>query len=249
MSDVQNEHCFFITPLGADGSDVRIRADEIQSLIVNVLRDRGLVLLRADQLGEPGQITEQIVRAIMQSVMVFADLTGANANVYYELGVAHSLGRPVISLIDKVRDLAFDAAHDRAVIIGDDGRLSLAQGRATEERLAHFVETVMSGSFRPHNVVSEAASLAAVRDLAGEDPVSSLVSQTHAEIEDIRRLLDERLGFPDRIDSSDGSLMRALIERLVNEYPVDAGTIRNSLLDGRTTAAHDDWVEALLARM
>lgn len=238
--------CFFVTPLGSDGSEVRGRADELQTLIEEVVASHNLRVVRADQIGEPGMITDQIVRAILRAEMIFADLTGANANVYYELGVAHSLNRPVVTIIDKAHELAFDTAHDRAIVVGDDGRLSFAQSRALREQLGSFVAAVVSGRYRPRNVVAEAASIATVGDLAGDDPVMAMLTQTHDDIAGLRRLLEEPRHGVAVADSSDVSLMRSLLERLVAETKsMTPGRFRNALMDGRTSSTHDEWVESL----
>src|SRR6266568_1911294 len=241
--------CFFITPLGADGSETRIRADELQSIISEVLGEHGLTVTRADKIGEPGMITQQVVRAILQSQMVFADLTGANANVYYELGVAHSLSRPLVTLIDKARNLTFDTAHDRAIIIGDEGTITLAQARHVKIQLQHFVTSVLTGGYRVRNVVTEAGSLVAVDNLSVDDPVLSMVSQTHDDIAQIRSLLDGIDRNSAESGASDTRLMRNLIERLLDEMPQPVGRIRNALLDGQTSADHDEWLERLVARL
>jgi hypothetical protein len=241
--------CFFITPLGADGSETRNRADELQSIISEVLGEHSLTVTRADKIGEPGMITQQVVRAILQSQMVFADLTGANANVYYELGVAHSLSRPLVTLIDKARDLTFDTAHDRAIIIGDEGTITLAQARRVKVELQHFVTSVLTGGYRVRNVVTEAGSLVAVDSLSVDDPVLSMVSQTHDDIVQIRSLLEGMDRNTAESKASDIQLMHNLIERLLDESPQPVGRLRNALLDGRTSAAHDEWLEGLVARL
>lgn len=243
--DPAEPFCFFLTPLGSDDSAVRARAAELQSLVEDVVAAHELRVVRADQIGEPGMITDQIVRAIMGARMIFADLTGANANVYYELGVAHSLNRPVVTMIDKARELAFDTAHDRAIVIGDDGRLSFAQARRLREQLSGFVAAVLSGRHRPKNVVAEAGSIASVDELAGDDPVLAMLSQTHEDIAELRRALEEaRYGQP-IAQTSDVALLRGLVARLVDDSNMAAGGIRNALMDGRTSADHDEWVERL----
>jgi hypothetical protein len=241
--------CFFITPLGAEGSEVRNRSDELQSIISEVLAEHDLTIVRADNIDEPGMITQQIVRAILRSQMVFADLTGANANVYYELGVAHSLSRPLVTLIDKARNLTFDTAHDRAIVIGDEGTITLAQARQVKVALQQFVTSVLSGGYRARNVVTEAGSLVAVDNLSVDDPVLSMLSQTHDDIAKIRERLEELDHSAAAADSSDVQLMRNLIERLITQHPEPVGRIRNALLDGRTSAEHDQWLEQLVARL
>lgn len=44
----------------------------------------------------PGDIMNQVWRDIRRSEVVVADLTGENPNVFYEMGLAHALGKPTI---------------------------------------------------------------------------------------------------------------------------------------------------------
>lgn len=241
--------CFFITPLGADSSDVRRRADELESIITEVLDEHALSVIRGDNIGEPGMITRQVVYAIMRSPMVFADLTGANANVYYELGVAHSLNRPLVTLIDKARNLTFDAAHDRAIVIGDEGTITLAQARQVKVQLEQFVNSVLQGRYKFRNVVVEAGITVALDRLSSDDPVLSIISQTHDDVLKIRSTLESMSRGQASSEVSDMKLMRNLIERLVSESPEQIGRLRSALLDGRTSAGHDEWLEQFVARI
>ncbi|MCB1029367.1 MAG: hypothetical protein KDB24_16570 [Microthrixaceae bacterium] len=240
--------CFFITPLGPDLGPVRSRSDDILELIISpVMSAFNLDVVRADQIGQPGRITAQVIGAIVSAEVVVADLTGANANVYYELGVAHSLGRPVISMVDKVRSLAFDIAHDRAIVLGDDGQVSLAQGKKAEGELRTFVEAVVEGRYQPRSVVTEGAAVASVDELAGSDPVLAGISQVQSELGELQRKLSELEPSGLSTDSGDLERFRDLIATLFLRGIVDEATLRNELVDGRTSQSHDEWLEGLLA--
>ncbi|MEW6241061.1 MAG: hypothetical protein AB1564_09675, partial [Chloroflexota bacterium] len=60
-------------------------------------------------------ILEDIIASINHSDLIVADLTGSNPNVYYELGIAHAFGRPVILLTQSVSDLPFDLRSYRVL--------------------------------------------------------------------------------------------------------------------------------------
>jgi hypothetical protein len=46
---------------------------------------------------------------------VICDLTGKNANVFYEAGIAHALGQDVILIAQHETDIPFDLRHIRYV--------------------------------------------------------------------------------------------------------------------------------------
>lgn len=52
---------------------------------------------RGDAESNPDSITNQIVKRIVESELIVADLTGHNPNVFYELAIAHGYQRPVIT--------------------------------------------------------------------------------------------------------------------------------------------------------
>jgi len=111
-----DEECFFITPIGEEGSDQRRRADGVLRAVVGpAAAEVGLTAVRADHIGEPGQITLQIIRHVLGAKAAVADLTGANPNVYYELAVRHTAKLPTVLIAEDGERLPFDIAAMRTI--------------------------------------------------------------------------------------------------------------------------------------
>jgi hypothetical protein len=68
----------------------------------------GVVAQRADYIQHNGDIIAEIQRSIREYDVVVGDTTGANANVCYEIGFAHALGRPTILICREGEVLPFD---------------------------------------------------------------------------------------------------------------------------------------------
>ena len=71
-------------------------------------RNEEWTCLRSDEIHVPGSITKEIVTSLHTADLVIADLTGHNPNVFYELGVVHSAGRPTIMITQQIQELPFD---------------------------------------------------------------------------------------------------------------------------------------------
>jgi hypothetical protein len=72
----------------------------------------GYQCLRADNL--TGHIViEDIWTKINQAAFIIADVTGRNPNVMYELGIAHTVGKPVILITQDMKTIPFDFSHLR----------------------------------------------------------------------------------------------------------------------------------------
>lgn len=71
-------------------------------------RALGLQYHRADDIWIHDHIMQDIVELIDRSKVVIADCTGRNANVFYEIGIAHTLGRNVILVTQDNADIPFD---------------------------------------------------------------------------------------------------------------------------------------------
>ena len=75
----------------------------------------GLRCRRADDIWENPAIIQDIVSLIDRSRVVICDCTDRNPNVFYEIGIAHTLGREVILITQIAADIPFDLRHLRFV--------------------------------------------------------------------------------------------------------------------------------------
>ena len=97
----------------------------------------GLRCRRADDIWENPMIIQDVVSLIDRSSIVICDCTGRNPNVFYEIGIAHALGREVILITQAEADIPFDLRHLRFVqyLNNSEGRNALStrlQSRLSE---------------------------------------------------------------------------------------------------------------------
>ncbi|MBK9948247.1 MAG: hypothetical protein IPP12_13810 [Nitrospira sp.] len=108
--------CFVLSPIGSARSSVRERSDKILKHIIKpACRETGFDARRADEIREPGLISTGVIQGLLQAEMVVADLTGHNPNVFYELGIRHFTGKPVVQLIEEAHDIPFDLFDTRTI--------------------------------------------------------------------------------------------------------------------------------------
>jgi hypothetical protein len=98
----------------------------------------GLRCRRADDIWENAAIIQDVVALIDRSRIVVCDCSGRNPNVFYEAGIAHTLGREVILITQSDHDIPFDLRHLRYVRY-----LNNAEGRgALTEALQARMRTI-----------------------------------------------------------------------------------------------------------
>lgn len=71
---------------------------------------------RIDERVFTKDILSEIQKNIKGADVIIADVTGKNPNVYYEIGYAHALGRPVVLVAASAEELIFDIRNMRHVI-------------------------------------------------------------------------------------------------------------------------------------
>lgn len=80
------------------------------------IKNAGLVPVRADDdIFSTGKIIDQVWSGIHAARILLAELTTRNPNVYYELGLAHALGKPVVLVSRGEEDVPFDLQHIRVI--------------------------------------------------------------------------------------------------------------------------------------
>jgi len=77
-------------------------------LVKPALEEVGYDVKRADSISNQHNILIDIVRGIAEADLVVADLTSLNANVFYELGISHTMQKPTVLLTQFNEDIPFD---------------------------------------------------------------------------------------------------------------------------------------------
>ncbi|MFD2932328.1 hypothetical protein [Spirosoma flavum] len=104
--------------------------------IRNVCARLGIDCKRADDIWDNSILIQDVFDLIFTSKAVITDFTDRNPNVFYETGVAHTLGKLVIPITQSVGDIPFDLRHHRALtyLSNAEGLLTLEKG--LEKKLA-----------------------------------------------------------------------------------------------------------------
>lgn len=104
--------------------------DEVYSKIKTACKSVDLNCQRADDIWNNSVIVQDIFELIFRSSIVIADFSKRNPNVFYEVGIAHTLGKTVIPIVQDLDDIPFDLKHHRVLTYLDDdqGRDELQMG-------------------------------------------------------------------------------------------------------------------------
>jgi len=78
------------------------------NVIQPAIESAGLSSVRADQIYSKPQVMADIWKALKSSRIVIAELSDKNVNVFYELGLAHAMGKPVIIITRNEQEVPFD---------------------------------------------------------------------------------------------------------------------------------------------
>ncbi len=83
--------------------------------IRNVCARLNIDCRRADDIWDNSILIQDVFDLIFTSHAVITDFTDRNPNVFYETGMAHTLGKIVIPITQSVADIPFDLRHHRAL--------------------------------------------------------------------------------------------------------------------------------------
>lgn len=138
--------CFFITPIGDEGTEQRRHADMMLKHVVEpAAKEHGLEVIRADKIERSGLITQQVFEQLIRARVCVADLSFTNANVFYELGVRHTCKLPSVQLIRKGDKIPFDVAQGRTITIDTTDIYSIADRLSSAQReLSQHLKHIMS---------------------------------------------------------------------------------------------------------
>jgi hypothetical protein len=110
-----------------------------KDVIKEVCEAYGYEVIRGDDFHHSGQILDDVTRSIRNAALIIADVTPDNANVFYELGFAHAIGKPTILLSDRKRErLPFDISGFRTLFYDN----TIGGKGVVENRLKEHMEAL-----------------------------------------------------------------------------------------------------------
>jgi len=106
----KGDSCFVMMPFASPTGDY------FKKIYEPAIKNAGLRAVRADDdMFATGKIIDQIWTGIHAATVLVAELTGRNPNVFYELGLAHALKKPVVLVSSNEDDVPFDVQHIRVI--------------------------------------------------------------------------------------------------------------------------------------
>jgi hypothetical protein len=109
----RNASCFIVMPFGQEWSG------DVHRILARACETVNVRAVRGDDLFTPTDFLEDIWQGINAADFVIADISGRNPNVLYELGIAHTLAKPVLILSKQATDIPVDLATRRVILYGE----------------------------------------------------------------------------------------------------------------------------------
>lgn len=89
--------------------------DEVHRAICDLINYHGIGCWRGDNISAHDHVMQDVVNLISASAVVICDITNENPNVFYEMGIAHTLGKKVIIIAQDTSELPFNIRHLRII--------------------------------------------------------------------------------------------------------------------------------------
>jgi hypothetical protein len=138
--------CFVMQPFASP------HGDYYEKIFKPAIEKTKLVPVRADaEIFGTGKIIDQVWRGINDAKVLVAELSTRNPNVFYELGLAHALHKPVVLVSSNEPDVPFDLQHIRVIYYDVNDPF---WGNKLIEKVA---ENILSAMTNPEEAIFKAA--------------------------------------------------------------------------------------------
>src|SRR5207245_10497508 len=89
-------------------------SNDVLKVFESTMKEKGFQCWRADMEDRDDNVMQTIWEHICKARFVIADCTGQNPNVFYELGIADTVGKPVFRCAQDRKDFPFDISGIRS---------------------------------------------------------------------------------------------------------------------------------------
>jgi hypothetical protein len=231
--------CFVLMPFGKK-MDAAGRVTNFDSIYLKIIAPAvvraGLEPIRADEEKIGGTIHKPMFERLMLCHYAVADITGANPNVFYELGIRHAMRpRSTVIVFGEGTVLPFDIALVRGISYKTDGAGEPIGADATLDRIA---KQLIAARGNPHD----------------DSPIFQLVEGVprwevdHAKTDIFRQAVDYSKRYKDRLRAAVRAGKEAVQKladepALANLLEVESGVVVDLLLSLRDVEAYKAMIE------
>ncbi|MBK5200318.1 MAG: hypothetical protein JJE21_02170 [Spirochaetaceae bacterium] len=166
-------------------------------------------VFRADDLINNQSILKDVVVSIYESDLIIADLTGLNANVFYELGLAHAFRKNVVLLTQDISELPFDLRSYRVI----EYNTNFSKIEKLGESLKKILNEIKSNIALFGNPVTDY-----VDNIHEKSATKNIFIQTEDKPDTIPVDIVEDMGMLDYIADIEDSMLK--INDVVNEFVI-----------------------------
>lgn len=204
------KRCLVICPFGKEGTDERKLSDTIfDNLLKRAVEPKGYHIFRSIDNAQPGDFSNRIIKDIYEVDLLIADLTGGNANVFYELALRISIAKPFILISDKIEGIPIDVSLFEVITIGDALQGNLESVSKVQDQLQQQIDKI------DRNEVDFETPAWSLR------PENSEIDGPHV----VTREYTWRLNYSNRLAADWLSLQDERLAQFVNEFLHDESII------------------------
>ncbi len=148
---------------------------------------------RGDKEVRSGDIIAQVIEDLSDADFVIADLSGRNANVFYELGVRHALRNNTILIAQDINDIPFDIRGLRTICYSYDPESLISLKRQLQATLSEMSATAprIDNPVRKFLYEREVSKLVDAPVPPGFDALRQLVNEMHSVRQDLAERVSE----------------------------------------------------------
>jgi hypothetical protein len=220
VNRMADDFCFVIMPFSGDFKNI------YETAIKTAVEEANLRCVRADEIEGTFVIHKQMIDRIDRATVIIADLTGQNANVFYEMGVAHALGNNVILIAQSLQDVPFDLRVCKIIhyrnTIGGESELK----KQIKESIASLEKQPSESSNPVQNFLERGARRLRYSE---HEQVANALDKTRAELTEAQqRLIEyERIKKENERLLDENTRLQGVLEFVKRLFPDVAGMEHN----------------------
>ena len=231
--------CFVLMPFGKklDAAGRVTNFDSVyEKVIAPAVARAGLEPIRADEEKVGGTIHKPMFERLMLCHYAVADITGANPNVFYELGIRHAMRpRSTVLVFGEGTVLPFDIALVRGITYKTDGLGEPVDAEPTVAAISHQLETARG------NPLDDSPIFQLVEGVKPQE-----VDHTKTDL--FRKNHDYSKKYKDRLraavkEGPDAVQAVAAEKALANLLEVESGVVVDLFLSLRDVKAHQAMID------